>query len=184
MNHQSLRRKKSTRSVKRKNMATKPTVALPEARNIRAILRCNVAAPALATIPMPIPKKETKGRSRSSRQWSDGRPRPSTTAPATTLQRDIPVLLSRVLVALVLQHVQRLDELLARLSRLNHRIDKSAIGGHVRIGQAVAEFFDLLLTSFFAIFSTIQFALVDNIHRAFRPHHRNLGARPCVVDVG
>ena len=61
------------------------------------------------------------------------------------LQRYIPMLLRRVFVPLGLQHLQRLDQLLAGLARLNHGIDESAIGGNVGIGEAVAEFFDLLL---------------------------------------
>ena len=67
------------------------------------------------------------------------------------LQRNIPMLLRRVLVPLGLQHLQRLDQLLARLARLDHGIHESAVGGHVGIRQAVAEFFDLLLANRFAI---------------------------------
>ena len=51
-----------------------------------------------------------------------------------TLQRYIPMLLSRVLVALGLQHLQRLDQLLARLSRLDDGIKKAAFRSHIGIG--------------------------------------------------
>src|SRR5208283_3568109 len=78
-------------------------------------------------------------------------------------QRNIPMLLRRILIPLRLQHLQRLNQLPARFSRLNHRIHKSAIGGHVGVGKGVAEFFDLLLPHGLAIFSAIQLALVDNV---------------------
>jgi len=79
------------------------------------------------------------------------------------------MLLRRVLIPLSLQHLQRLNQFLARLARLDDRINESAIGRHIRIRQPVAKFFNLLLADHFAIFRAIQFALVDDVHRAFRP---------------
>src|SRR5581483_9241490 len=63
---------------------------------------------------------------------------------ALTLQRYIPVLLRRILVPLGLQHLQRLDQFLPRLPRLNDSIQESPIGRHIRIGKAVAKLFNLL----------------------------------------
>ncbi len=51
------------------------------------------------------------------------------------LQRDIPMLLGRVFVPLGFQHLQRLDQLLARFSRLDDGIDVAALGGDVRVGK-------------------------------------------------
>ena len=43
-----------------------------------------------------------------------------------TLQRNIPVLLRRVLIPLIFEHRQRLDQFLARLVGLNDGVDKTA----------------------------------------------------------
>ena len=60
----------------------------------------------------------------------------------------------------------------------------AVLEGHAtRHGEAVAEFFDLLLTHLFFVLGLLEFALVDNIHRAFRTHHRDLCCGPGVVDV-
>src|SRR5258708_14242385 len=101
----------------------------------------------------------------------------------SALQRNIPMLLRRILIPLSLQHSQRLDQLLTRLARLDNCIHKSAISRHVGIRQPLAKFFNLFLANRFAIFSALQFAVVDDIPRAFRPHHRNFGARPGIVHV-
>src|SRR5207237_1290640 len=58
-----------------------------------------------------------------------------------TLQRNISVLLRRILVALGLQHLQPVDEPFARLARLDHSINIAALGSDVRIGKALAELF-------------------------------------------
>src|SRR5258708_24242009 len=100
------------------------------------------------------------------------------------LQRNIPMLLRRILIPLSLQHSQRLDQLLASLSRLDYCIHKSAIRRHVGISQPLAKFFNLFLANRLAIFSAVQLAFVDDIHRALRPHHRNFGAWPGIVHVG
>ena len=65
------------------------------------------------------------------------------------------MLLRWILVALSLQHLQRLNQFLARLTRLDDCIYESAIGSHVGIRQPLAEFFDLLLANRFAIFSAV-----------------------------
>src|SRR5258707_15775748 len=88
------------------------------------------------------------------------------TGPA--LQRNIPMLLRRILIPLSLQHSQRLDQLLASLSRLDYCIHKSAIRRHVGISQPLAKFFNLFLANRLAIFSAVQLAFVDDIHRALR----------------
>ena len=64
---------------------------------------------------------------------------------AKRLQRYIPMLLRRVLVALGLQHGQRLDQLFARFTGLDDGVHEAAVGDHVGIGKAVAELFDFSL---------------------------------------
>src|SRR5882672_11615928 len=67
------------------------------------------------------------------------------------LERNIPMLLRRVLVALGLQHFQRLDQLLARLSRLDDCIEIAALCRYVRVRKPVAKFFNLALTHFLPV---------------------------------
>jgi len=67
------------------------------------------------------------------------------------LQWYIPVLLGRVLVPFGFQHLQRLDQFLARFSRLDDRIHKAPLRSHIRIGKAIAKFFNLALAHFFPV---------------------------------
>ena len=96
------------------------------------------------------------------------------------------MLLRRVLVALGLQHLQCLDQLLAGFARLDDGVDIPALGGDVGIGEALAKLFDLLSGVQLRVLSTavFQFALVDDVDCAFRAHDGDLGSRPGVVHVG
>ena len=58
------------------------------------------------------------------------------------------MLLRRVLVALGLEHLQRIDQLFARLLRTDHSVNIAAFGGNVRAGKAVAKFFNLFIARF------------------------------------
>src|SRR5579864_3035584 len=60
------------------------------------------------------------------------------------LQRYIPMLLSRHRVHFVFQHAQGADHAGPGLARLDHIVDESLLGGDERIGEALAEFGDLL----------------------------------------
>src|SRR3982751_5429441 len=53
-------------------------------------------------------------------------------------ERDISVLLRRILVALRFEAPQRGNELAPRLARLNHLVDESAASGYVRAGELLA----------------------------------------------
>src|SRR6266571_4796339 len=65
-----------------------------------------------------------------------------------SLQRNIPMLLRRVLVAFGLEHLQCVDQLLAGILGTDHGVNVTAFGGHVRIGKAFAEFFYLFASRF------------------------------------
>ena len=93
------------------------------------------------------------------------------------------MLLRRILIPLRLQHGQRLDQLLPRLPRLDDCIHKAAVRGHIRVGEAFAEFVDLLATKLFPIRRRVEFPLVHDVDRALRPHHRNLGGRPYIIHI-
>src|SRR6202008_780803 len=108
------------------------------------------------------------------------------------------VLLWRVLVALRLQHFERLNQLLSRFTRLNDRVEESAVSGNVGVSEAVAKLLNFLLAESLAFGQTlrrivlagssvlrrVEFALVDNIDCTFRSHNRDLRARPCVIHIG
>ena len=61
------------------------------------------------------------------------------------LQRDVAVLLGRILIALVAQHGKRRDQLSSRETRLDDLVDVSPLGGDVGIGELLLVLRDLLL---------------------------------------
>ena len=65
------------------------------------------------------------------------------------------MLLSWVLVALSLKHLQRLNQALAGFAGLNNGIDVAAFGCDVGVGEAVGELFNLLLAGFGAVFGSV-----------------------------
>src|SRR5579859_2122586 len=111
------------------------------------------------------------------------------------LQRNIPMLLRRVFVALAIEHLERLDQFFAGLSWADYRINVASLGGYIRIGEAVAEFFGLLFAhgghgGFAdrrvgeAVGGFFQLAFVDDVDRAFRAHDGDFGGGPGVIDIG
>src|ERR1039457_1775341 len=62
------------------------------------------------------------------------------------LQRDVPVLLAWVFIALGVQHFQCLDQLLTRVARTDYGIHETTLSRNIRIGETVAELFDLRRT--------------------------------------
>src|SRR5581483_742075 len=65
-------------------------------------------------------------------------------------QRYVPMLLWRVLVALGFAHFERLNQLFGRIAGLDHSVHISTFGCNIWIGEAVAEFFDLLFSELLA----------------------------------
>src|SRR5215469_10114915 len=106
------------------------------------------------------------------------------TSEATPLQRYIAMLFRRILVPLRLQHGQRLNQFFPRISRLNDSVHKSAVCNNVRIRKPVPKLFNLFPPHLFAIRRRIEFALVNNVHRALRTHHRNLCRGPSEIHIG
>src|SRR5437588_13060593 len=94
------------------------------------------------------------------------------------------MLLGRVLIALVLEQGERSDQFWSCLGRFNYFINKSALGGDVRIG----EFFFKLIHAGSArrrlILAFGDFAAIQNINCSLSSHYRNLRRRPGEVDVG
>src|SRR5258705_9696160 len=101
-----------------------------------------------------------------------------------SLERNIPVFLGWVLIALVFEHFQRLDQALSGFARMDDGIHEPALGSHVGIGEAVAELFHLLGPHRFPVGRVFELALVDDVYGALGSHHGDLGGRPGVVHIG
>src|SRR5215813_180289 len=101
-------------------------------------------------------------------------------------QRDVAVLFPGVGIALGFKSTKSGDDAGAGLGRFDDRVNVTALGGHKGVGESVAEFGDFLLAKFFAFRfrRSIEFTLVDDIHRAFRTHDGNLRTGPGRVGVG
>src|SRR5262245_61160720 len=80
-------------------------------------------------------------------------------------QRNIPMLLRRIFVALGLQHFQRVDEPFARLAWLDDGVHVTPLGGDVRICKTLAELLHFLCP--LSCCGLLQVALIDDVHRAF-----------------
>src|SRR5438309_899507 len=86
---------------------------------------------------------------------------------ATTLERDIAMLLGRVLVALRLEILERADQLAPRLARPDHLVQKPVRGRDVGIRELLAELLDLLGARLYRIRGGLELPLVENVDRAF-----------------
>src|SRR5882762_5176752 len=103
---------------------------------------------------------------------------------AGPLERYIPMFLSRHGVHFVLEHAQRADDFRARLARLDHIIDESALGGGEGVREAVAKFRDFFTAQSISVPGGGQLSPVNDVHRSLRPHHRDLRRWPGEVNVG
>src|SRR5207244_4772144 len=93
-------------------------------------------------------------------------------------ERNVAVLLWRVLVALGFQRGEAVDQLRARLVRPDDLVDEAALRRHVRIGELLAVLRDLRRARRRDILRRIEFTLVENMERAFAAHARYFGSRP------
>src|SRR5438132_10601008 len=89
-------------------------------------------------------------------------------------ERNIPVLLRGVLVAFAVQVLERGNQLPAGLARLDHFVDEAAARRDVGVGEFGAELGNLLPADGRGVGRGVELALVKNVDRAFRPHHREL----------
>ena len=93
------------------------------------------------------------------------------------------MLLRRVGIALVAEHLKRIDQTRARLLRLDHIVNVAAFRRDIGAGKFLAVFrnqFGFLLHGVFCLF---KFLAEDDIHRAVRSHHGDLGRGPRQVQV-
>src|SRR6516164_4468238 len=98
---------------------------------------------------------------------------------ARGLQRDVVVLLPRVLELLVAQHLERPGDALARAVRHDHLVDIAAFRRHERVGEALLIVVDALLD----LGLVAKLGAIQDLCRALGAHHRDLGRRPSIVHV-
>src|SRR3989337_4309315 len=98
----------------------------------------------------------------------------SSNGPTYKSQRNTAMLLGRVGVALVGDHLQGVDQTRARLARFDHVIDVTTRGSDVRVGELLAILLDQLGLPWGGTFGFEQLLAEDNVHGAIRTHHRDL----------
>src|ERR1700757_2099836 len=98
---------------------------------------------------------------------------------------NVAVLFLRVRVALILERSQSSDELGPRLRRFDDGVDVASFRRHIRIGETLAEIVGFFAAQLFAFAfgGAVDFALVDDIDRAFRTHHGNFSSGPGEINV-
>src|SRR5437867_2906698 len=100
------------------------------------------------------------------------------------LQRNVSVLLRRIPVALVLKVAQRRDQLRPRLPRADHFVQEPSARSDVGVGELLAELPHLLRPDGRRVRRRVELALIKNVHGALGAHHRELGCRPRVIEIG
>src|SRR5204863_9442383 len=100
------------------------------------------------------------------------------------LERNVFVLLRRIPVALVLKVAQRRDQLRPRLPRTDDFVQKPSARRDVGVGELLAELPHLLRPDRRRIRRRVELALIKNVHGALGAHHRELGGRPRVIEIG
>ena len=96
------------------------------------------------------------------------------------------MLFGRVGQTLVRERLQRADDPIARVARLDHVVDVAEPGSHVRIGELIAILGFLLgdeLGLLLLVLDRGDLLRQQHFDCALGAHHGDLGRRPCVVDV-
>src|SRR5437899_11972102 len=112
------------------------------------------------------------------RRWSPPSPPPTAgldTAPWAGSQGDVAVLALWEILALGAQHGQVPDQHRAGESGVDDVVDITALGRLVGIGKALGVVLDELGPPRLRVGGLLELAPVDDLHRALRAHHRQLG---------
>src|SRR6266550_2348854 len=99
------------------------------------------------------------------------------------LERDVSVLLRRILVAFGLKRLQRIDEGGPGVTWIDDVVEITASGGDVWMREHLAVFFDLGVCGCRLILALGDLFSKENLYRTLRSHHRNLSGRPRYVEV-
>src|SRR2546429_6975350 len=88
---------------------------------------------------------------------------------------NVAMLLGRVPVALVLQHLERADQARARVGRLEDLVDVAELGGLVRVGEGAPVVGDQALAFGGGVLRPLDLVPEDDVDGAVRAHDRDLG---------
>src|SRR5262247_1843387 len=83
---------------------------------------------------------------------------------------DVAMLLRRVLLALVLQDLERTDEFRSRLVRLDDLVDVAELGGLERVGERAPVLGDQPAPLAVGILRALELVAEDDVDRALGPH--------------
>src|SRR5689334_9903964 len=92
----------------------------------------------------------------------------------TCSERDVAMLLRRVPVALVLEHLERADETRAGVLRLDDLVDVAELRGLVRVGEGPPVLRDEARPSALGVLRLLDLVPEDDVDRAVRSHDRDL----------
>src|SRR5689334_10208306 len=98
-------------------------------------------------------------------------------------ERDVAMLLRRVLVALVLEHLERADDLRARVLGLDDLVDVAELRGLERVRERAAVIRDEPLPLGVDVLRALELVPEDDVDRALRTHDRDLGGGEGEADV-
>src|SRR3954466_8814675 len=98
---------------------------------------------------------------------------------AAPSEREVVVLLPGILELLVLQHGESPGDAARGSMRHDHVVDIAAAARDERCRELLPVFFRALLD----LFWVADIGAEDDLHSTLRPHDRDLGGRPRIVDV-
>src|SRR5262245_38058508 len=93
------------------------------------------------------------------------------------------MLLRRVGIAFILEHLQPINQLDARVAWLNDFIDIATAGRDIGIVELLCVLRDQLFAPLFRVVCLLDLAAEENIDRTFWTHHRDFPSWPGIVEV-
>src|SRR5215813_713747 len=100
-----------------------------------------------------------------------------------TLQWNVTVLLGWVSIALVLEHVESDDKLLARMAWLNDLIHIATCSGDVGIGKLVLVVVYQFLPPFLRVGGVLYLIFKDDVDGTVHAHHGDLSGWPGIINI-
>src|SRR5579859_6585645 len=89
----------------------------------------------------------------------------------------------RILISLILQHLQRINELHTGYTWLDHFINVASTGRDVRAGELLDVFRNQLFAPLFRVSRLLNLVFKEDIYRTVGPHYRYLGCWPSIIDI-
>src|SRR5436309_5586744 len=101
-----------------------------------------------------------------------------------TSEWNVAVFLWRISLALAVETSERDNQFGARLARSDDLVEKPSRGRDVRICEFFAKFRYLCGSHARRVVGFLDFVLVQDVDRALRAHHGELGRGPGVIEIG